>query len=242
MMNTLTFAARVFFVYLVLSVASFLMLRTIMGYMSFRDDVQFLIFKQAYIHNTLWKTAFYIHVFSAILALCAGFTQFSQQLLRDSKALHRFMGKLYVTDIVIVNFPAGLIMALYANGGIAGRTAFLLLDILWFAFTWQAYACAKDKDFTRHKHYMIRSYALTFSAITLRTWKFILSNAFSIDLRELYIIDAWLGFLPNMLVAELIIHRRRFYLPNIAKLAKMLAADSATTLRTKSAVKPTSFF
>jgi hypothetical protein len=54
---------------------------------------------------------------------------------------------------------------------------------------------------------MIRSYALTFSAITLRTWKLILSNIFSIDLAELYVIDAWLGFVPNLLLAEIIIRK-----------------------------------
>ncbi len=56
-----------------------------------------------------------------------------------------------------------------------------------------------------HKNYMIRSYALTFAAVTLRTWKLILSNILTIDLAELYVIDAWLGFLPNLLIAELII-------------------------------------
>jgi hypothetical protein len=54
---------------------------------------------------------------------------------------------------------------------------------------------------------MIRSYALTFSAITLRTWKLILSNIFAIDLAGLYVIDAWLGFVPNLVIAEIIIRK-----------------------------------
>ena len=54
---------------------------------------------------------------------------------------------------------------------------------------------------------MIRSFALTFSAITLRTWKLILSNLFTIDLAELYVIDAWLGFVPNLAIAEIIIRK-----------------------------------
>jgi hypothetical protein len=40
-------------------------------------------------------------------------------------------------------------------------------------------------------------YALTFSAITLRTWKLILSRSFHIDPVHLYMIDAWLGFVPG---------------------------------------------
>lgn len=221
--SNLSFIARIFIAYSVLSVACFLMLRTIMGYMSFRDDVQFLLLKQSYIHNSIWKTAFYIHVFSAVLALFAGFTQFSQQLLRDNKSLHRMIGKIYVGNIVIINFPVGLIMGIYANGGLLGKTAFLLLDALWLVFTVKAYQCARQRKFIEHKNYMLRSYALTFSAVTLRSWKLILSHTFTIDLAELYIIDAWLGFLPNLIIAELIIRRHVIEKNFIAQIHKSIS-------------------
>ena len=135
------------------------------GFSTEQDDVQFLVLKQAYVHNVVWKTAFYIHVFSAVLALLAGFTQFSSELLRDNPKVHRLIGKIYVANILFINFPVGLIMGVCANGGLPGKTAFLLLDCLWFFFTWKAFMCAKKRRFVDHKNYMIRSYALTFSAI-----------------------------------------------------------------------------
>lgn len=205
MVRNVAFALRIFFAYAVLCVGCFFMLRTILGYTSFRDDAQFLALKQAYIHNTVWKTAFYIHVFSAVLALLAGFTQFSSELLREHPKVHRVIGKIYVGNILFINFPVGFIMGIYANGGLPGKTAFLLLDVLWFLFTLKALISARNRQFVDHKNYMIRSYALTFAAVTLRTWKLILSNILTIDLAELYVIDAWLGFLPNLLIAELII-------------------------------------
>jgi hypothetical protein len=203
------FVLRMVTVYFVLSVGSFLMLRTIIGYMSFRDDVQFLLLKQAYIHNYVWKTAFYIHVFSAIIALLAGFTQFSKDILKDYRGLHRLIGKIYVADVLLINFPAGMIMGIYANGGYIGKTAFILLDCLWFWFTYMAYVTVRKRDFVRHKEYMIRSYALTFSAIMLRTWKIVIGHLFVIDLAHLYVLDAWMGFVPNVLVAEWIIWAAR---------------------------------
>ena len=206
-LKNLTFALRIFAAYAVLCVACFLMLRTIVGYTSFRDNVQFLVFKQPYIHNVVWKTAFYIHVFSAVIALLAGFTQFSKDLLRENPKLHRLIGKIYVANILLVNFPAGLIMGVYANGGFAGKTAFLLLDGLWFYFTLKALTSARSRRFADHKNYMIRSYALTFSAITLRTWNLILSSSFEISREDLYVINAWLGFVPNLVIAELLIRR-----------------------------------
>lgn len=208
-MKNLTYVLQIFIAYAVLSIGCFLMLRTIVGYTSFRDDVQFLAFKQDYVHHVVWKTAFYIHVFSAVTALLAGFTQFSPELLRDNPQVHRLIGKIYVANILFINFPAGVIMGICANGGWLGKIAFLLLDVLWFLFTWKAYVCVKKKRYAEHKNYMIRSFALTFSAITLRTWKLILSSLFAIDLAELYVIDAWLGFVPNLIIAEMIIRKNK---------------------------------
>ncbi len=207
MAKSLIYVLRIFFAYAVLSIGCFLMLRTIVGYTVFRDDVQFLALKQAYVHNVVWKTAFYVHVFSAVVALLAGLTQFSSELLRDNPKVHRLIGKIYVANILFINFPAALIMGVCANGGLPGKTAFLLLDFLWFYFTWKAFMCAKNKRFVDHKNYMIRSFALTFAAVTLRTWKLILSSILTIDLAQLYVIDAWLAFVPNLVVAEIIIRK-----------------------------------
>src|SRR5882724_3116447 len=74
-MKHLAYIFRSFFVYLVLCVATYLMLRIIVDYSVFKDNVGFLRFKQDYLDIPWWKTAFYIHVFSSIFALLAGFTQ-----------------------------------------------------------------------------------------------------------------------------------------------------------------------
>ena len=209
MLKDIFFILKIFAAYLIMSVSCFLMLRLIIGYTSFRDDVQFLLAKQDYIHNNFWKTAFYIHSFSAIICLFAGFTQFSSVFLKQNKKLHRLFGKIYVWNIFVINFPVGMVLAVYANGQLIGRAAFVLLDCLWFYFTYKAFIFARNKNFIAHKNYMMRSYALTFSAITLRTWHMILSHAFVIAPAHLYMIDAWLGFIPNLLLVELIIRYGR---------------------------------
>jgi hypothetical protein len=97
-----------FFVYFVLCVATFLMLRMAIDYSSFRTDIHFLRYKQDYIDIPLWKAAFYIHVFSSVLALAAGLTQFSDIVLKKHRRLHRIMGWIYVVDILMINFPAAM--------------------------------------------------------------------------------------------------------------------------------------
>jgi uncharacterized membrane protein len=188
---------------------TFFMLTMIIDYSSFRTDIHFLLQKQQYIDIPVWKISFYVHVFSSILALAAGFTQFSNYILKNYKHLHRTIGKIYVINILLINFPSGMVLAVYANGLLPTKIAFVTLDCLWFWFTFRAYIAIRKKKIKEHKEFMIRSYALTFSAITLRTWKIILSSVFNMDPLTLYMIDAWMGFVPNLLFAEWLIRRKR---------------------------------
>ena len=201
-----------FLAYMILCLSTFLMLHMVIDYSSFRTDIHFLKFKQDYINIPWWKASFYIHVFSSIIALAAGFTQFSDYILKHHRKTHRIIGKIYAADILFINFPAGMIMAVYANGLWPSKTAFIILDCLWFYFTWRAVNSARKKRIPEHRVFMIRSYALTFSAITLRSWKIILSHTLHPDPLPLYMIDAWMGFVPNLLLAEWLIrkgHKRK---------------------------------
>jgi len=123
MFKNVLWIVRVFLVYCLMCLASFLMLRTIIGYTSFKNDIQFLALKQDYIGNPIWTAAFYVHVFSAIFTLFAGFTQFSEQFLKDYRKWHRILGRLYVWNILLIKAPIGFIMAIYANGGWMGKSA-----------------------------------------------------------------------------------------------------------------------
>ena len=131
--------------------ATFLMTRMIVGYTSFDSHYAFLAQKQDYLNNKLWLFAFYTHVFTSLFTLIAGFTQFSKYILGNHKQLHRAMGKLYVSAVLFINVPAGFIMAIYANGLLPGKTAFLILDILWFFFTYKGWNAAVNKDFKSHR-------------------------------------------------------------------------------------------
>lgn len=56
---------------------------------------------------------------------------------------------------------------------------------------------------------MMRSYALTLSAITLRAWKYAVVFLFEPRPMDLYRVVAWLGFVPNVLLVEWLIYRRK---------------------------------
>lgn len=203
---------RVYGNYLLLLLLAFfsaLMLGITGQYLPVRLDAAFLQIKQEYIDIIPWRIAFFVHVFSSMFVLIAGFTQFSSYLLSHYKKLHRVIGKLYVVDVLFITGPASFIMALLANGGISSRIAFTTLAILWIATTAKAWQSAMKKQFTAHKEWMLRSYALTLSAVTLRAWKWLLIALFHLRPLNAYMIVAWMGFVPNLIFIEWLIRKKR---------------------------------
>ena len=172
-----------------------------------RNDVDFLQTKQNVYHIDYWRTSFYVHVFTSIFVLIAGLTQFNIYLQKKRKRIHRFMGYLYVLLVVFITGPAAFMMGWHANGGLPARTSFTLLAFLWVVFTICAWWYATQKRFLQHRAFMIRSYALTLSAITLRIYTFSFAY-FNVHARpvEIYITTAWLSWVPNLIIAEMIIN------------------------------------
>jgi uncharacterized membrane protein len=188
--------------FLVLAFFLVLMLRITIPYFAFEDQTGFLKIKQWIIHNQIWKSAFYVHVITSCICLLAGFTQFSSGLLKNFPTLHRSIGWTYIVTVLLFSGPSGFIMSLYANGGLLSQIAFTTLSVLWMFFTLKAFLSAKAGNFSEHRKFMIRSYALTLSAITLRAWKFAIALTIRPHPMDVYMIVAWLGWVPNLLVAE----------------------------------------
>ncbi|MBK9466109.1 MAG: DUF2306 domain-containing protein [Chitinophagaceae bacterium] len=174
------------------------MAKITVAYIPYNTDVGFLRIKQQYIDIDHWRTAFFIHVYASMWVLFAGFTQFSSWLLKNKPRLHRALGYIYVADVLLITGPAGLIMGFYANGGLWSRVAFVLLAILWMFFTALALIKAKQKKFKAHRNYMIRSYALTLSALTLRAWKYAITNTMALPPMDVYRVVAWVGWVGNL--------------------------------------------
>lgn len=188
---------------------TFLMARITVVYLPYNTDVGFLRIKQDYIDIAVWRTAFFVHVYASLWVLLAGFTQFSSRIREYRPRLHRTLGYIYAADVLLITGPAGLIMGFYANGGLPSKVSFVILALGWIMTTALAVKTAKSGDFIAHRDWMIRSYALTLSAITLRAWKWSITNSISLPPMDVYRAVAWLGWVPNILIAEFIIRRLR---------------------------------
>lgn len=189
---------------------TFLMFNITYPYFSFRYDVDFLLTKQTVLHISAWRWAFYTHISSSLLVLLAGIFQFIPAILQKYPKVHRWLGKGYVFFVLCISAPSGLIMAYYANGGFWAKCSFVMVSVLWWYFTFVAFRAILKKDVLKHRAFMYRSFALTLSAITLRTYVLFLPYLIHLRGRDMYVLVAWASWIPNLLVAEWLIRKLVF--------------------------------
>ncbi|NND84266.1 MAG: DUF2306 domain-containing protein, partial [Acidimicrobiia bacterium] len=102
----------------------------------------------------------------------------------------------------------GLWMAFLAYGGIVAQAGFFGLSVAWLTSGTIAYRRIRAGDQDVHREWMIRNYALTFAAVTLRLWIGV-SVASGIDFDIAYPVIAWIAWVPNLIVVEWWIRRQR---------------------------------
>lgn len=203
---------QIFYLILLIALAFFffLMGEITLRYFPFSSTASFLQIKQTEVATLpYYLPVFYVHVYSSMFCLLAGFTQFNKNILRSHKTIHRNLGYVYIVSVLLFSAPTGFVMGIHANGGLIAIFFFTTLAFLWWWFTWMALRRAKQKKYIVHRNFMIRSYALALSAITLRLWKVILVYLFEPAPMDVYIVISGLGWIPNLLIAEFIIYKYR---------------------------------
>jgi hypothetical protein len=105
---------------------------------------------------------------------------------------------------VLVGGLAGLLMAFHAFGGIAARLGFACLALAWLYTGLRAYLAARAREFALHRRWMVRNFALSFAAVTLRLW-LPASMVLGIPGELAYPVIAWLCWVPNLVVAQLLL-------------------------------------
>lgn len=143
------------------------------------------------------------HAVTAALALILGPFQFLRRKDGQRGRAHRVIGVAYV-GLCLASAPAGLILAFGASAGPIAVGGFGFLAVAWFFFTAQGLRAVVEGRYDDHRRWMIRSYALTFAAVMLRLY-LPLSMALGLDFMDSYRAIAWLCWVPNLLLAEMLL-------------------------------------
>jgi len=147
-----------------------------------------------------------LHFGFSPLALLVGGFQFLESVRKNRPAIHRWTGRIYVTACML-GAVGGLWLALTSEAGLLAQFGFGLLGVFWVYTTGKAYLEARAKRFASHQRWMIRSFALTFAAVTLRIYLGLTMGAFQMDFFEVYPVIGWACWVPNLIFAETYIRR-----------------------------------
>ena len=150
---------------------------------------------------------FFAHVGFAPLALLLMPFQFWTGLRARRPYLHRWIGRAYGLA-VLLSGVGGLFMAFSTNSGPVAGLGFGLLAVTWLGTTGRGIWLARARRIGEHRIWMLRSAALTFSAVTLRLY-IPMSQGIGLPFDTSYIAIAWACWVPNLLLVEVWLHRRR---------------------------------
>ncbi len=150
------------------------------------------------LHN---PPAFILHTSFGGLALLLAPWQFVGWLRRRRPAIHRWVGRAYVGYALV----SGIAAYPVAFGTIAGPVAsagFALMATAWLGTTLVAWRAVRQRRYGAHRRWMIRSFALALSAVTLRI-ALLVPMQLQLDFLPVYRVTSWASWILNLLLAEL---------------------------------------
>ncbi len=146
----------------------------------------------------------YSHVFASIAALTLGPFQFSRRLRARHPWFHRMSGRVYLGVGVLIGGISGLYMARFAFGGLVGRLGFALLALCWLYTGLRAFTAIRKGLVEQHRRWMVRNFALTLAAVTIRLYLPI-GSVLGVPFEITYPVATWLCWVPNLIAAECIL-------------------------------------
>jgi uncharacterized membrane protein len=106
------------------------------------------------------------HGLAGAICLCLGATQFSTRLRQRDARVHRILGRSYVIGVVAAA-TISLSITMLRNE-LPLQVAVFTQASLWLLTTAVAFYCIRHRNFREHRHWMIRSYAITLIFVTDR--------------------------------------------------------------------------
>ena len=191
---------------LLIAAFALLMLTKTLPYYSFEKGIHFLTTKSDETNdNLVFRLGFYVHITTSLLVLVAGLLQFLPIVARRGPGLHRQLGKFYIIGVLALAAPSGLILARFANGGLAAQVGFSLQCVVWWLCTWKAYRAARQRQWPLHVDWMLRSFAVTLAALALRGESYFMYYLLDTKPIETYLTVTWLSWVGNLVLVELLI-------------------------------------
>ena len=153
---------------------------------------------QSLFETVYWAVA--LHLAGGMIAIIVGAFQVNGRLRARFLPAHRWLGRVYL-GAVLVGSVAGFSLALGSHGGLVAHFGFGMLAVCWLFTTLNAYRHIRAGDTITHRAWMLRSYALTLTAVTLRIYLPLFGIA-GYGFNESYPLISWIAWVPSLLVSN----------------------------------------
>lgn len=179
----------------------------------YNETLPYYFFDQEIFHR-FWqfRIPLIIHISGGILALAVAPFQFSQRFRTRYIKTHRLLGKIYVLSILISSLVAIYLtwtsaLAVHWTWAVALQG----LGLAWILTTLMAYITVKRGDLAAHRSWMLKSFIVTFVAVSFRVIYFdiIPFNALGTFVERAPTL-VWLSWSVPILIVDFIIQLRKY--------------------------------
>jgi len=160
-----------------------------------------------------------LHISTGAIALASGPFVLWQGLQRRRMVLHRRIGILYMSAIVLSSIAA-YYLAFHTQIGWVFGLGLAGLATAWLSVTGMAYICIRKRLIEQHKEWMIRSYVITFAFVNFRILVGILQGMKVGMLNEQLTAASWFCWAVPLLITEFFIQGRKVWRPALSPSVK----------------------
>lgn len=164
--------------------------------------------EQALAREELWMLALRLHVVAAAVCLPACLVLSSSRVLRRAPRLHRWLGRVTGTLVLLLLVPSGFYLSFFAKGGLPSTVGFQLSGLIVAGAMVQGVRAARARRFVEHRRMVLHVLAQLSVAVTSRAMLFAFDAA-AVDEITAYLISLWLPVLGSFALVELSTTRTR---------------------------------
>ena len=146
-------------------------------YFVLAHTTDYFVFTEASYGSYFWPRVNWVfpHVVCGVVALLIGPFQFSERLRNTNLTVHRRMGYVYLT-MVLIGGIAGGVLAMTSQVNLTYKMGLFGLAIAWLLTSGMALFFILKRKTEQHKEWMIRSYVVTFAFVIFRLFSDLLKH------------------------------------------------------------------
>jgi hypothetical protein len=168
----------------------------------------FVLEKGAIALKQVWMLALRVHVVAAAWCLPACVALFSKRLLRARPQIHRWLGRVTGTVILLALVPSGAWLAFTARGGTPSTLGFLLSGAIVAVATVNGVLRARAGQDAAHRRANAQVLAQLSVAVTSRALLVLFDTA-GFDPERAYVVALWVPVVASAWLAHRLMERRR---------------------------------